>query len=214
MEQRIHKPKPREPVAPVEPDAGPPPLPPLPETQGQPEPHPLPTAPVRGPDPDELAGMRQNTKLPDDVIRVDEEGRQWLQEEVQKPAYPKPRGRRVLRYNDPGTKEVTVQQGEYTETFEIAGDPKNATPSEVKVTLPSYQVGVYRDRRFPFKVITYNGNSGFDRKEVQEYYGGDELVPAECKRKYVENVLCYDMRSVIRQIQTEYRQLQLAGRIQ
>jgi len=162
---------------------------------------------------EELPGERLNTNPDEQVVRVDELGRQWLQEEVRKPAYPKPRGRRVLRYMDAGVKQQTVVQGEYTETFEVAGDPKNATPSEIKITLPSYQVGIYRDRRFPFKVITYGGNSGFDRLEVEAFYGARELVPAECKRIYVENVLCYDMRSVIRAINTEYRQQQLAGNI-
>jgi hypothetical protein len=165
------------------------------------------------PDPKELAGQRQNTKAPDDVIRVDEQGRQWLQEEVRKPAYPKPRGRRVLRYDDPGTVKKTVKQGDYTETFEVAGDPKNATPSQIKITLPSYQVGMYRDPRYPFKVVCYNGVEGFDRQEVERYYGGAELVDPICKRMYVENVLCYDMRSVIRAINTEFRQQRLAGTI-
>lgn len=158
---------------------------------------------------DLMAGRDTN----EEVVRVDEEGRQWLQEEVLKPAFPKPRGRRVLRYNDPGVKKATAKDGDYTETFEVAGDPKNATPSEIKITLPSYQVGIYRDKRFPFKVVTYNGKSGFDRQEVEAYYGGAELVPPTAKRTYVENVLCYDMRSVIRAINEEYRALQLSGRV-
>lgn len=162
---------------------------------------------------DAMAGTQQNTKAPEDVIRIDEEGRHWLQEEVLKPAFPKPRGRRVLRYQDAGVKKETVKVGEYTETFEVAGDPRNATPSEIKITLPSYQVGIYRDKRYPFKVITYNGKSGFDRLEVEEYYGGAELVPPIAKRTYVENVLCYDMRSVIRAINEEFRTLQLSGRV-
>lgn len=158
---------------------------------------------------DLMAGRDTN----EEVIRIDEEGRHWLQEEVLKPAFPKPRGRRVLRYNDPGVKRASAKDGDYTETFEVAGDPKNATPSEIKITLPSYQVGIYRDKRFPFKVITYNGKSGFDRQEVEAYYGGAELVPPVAKRTYVENVLCYDMRSVIRAINEEYRALQLSGRV-
>ena len=189
---------------------------------GLPEPEPTPTEEAKaeqqvpvGPAPsqrDAMAGTQQNTKAPEDVIRVDEQGRQWLQEEVLKPAFPKPRGRRVLRYQDSGVRKETVKVGEYTETFEVAGDPRNATPSEIKITLPSYQVGIYRDPRYPFKVITYNGKSGFDRIEVETYYGGSELVPPTAKRTYVENVLCYDMRSVIRAINEEYRALQLSGR--
>jgi len=176
-----------------------------------PEPPKQAPAPVR-PHLGEMAGERQNTKDAEEVLYVDEEGRHWLQKEVLKPAFPKPRGRRVLRYNDPGVVTQTAKEGEYTETFEVAGDPRNATPSEIKITLPSYQVGMYRSKKFPFKVITYNGTSGFDRQEVEKYYGGAELVPPICKRMYVENVLCYDMRSVIRAINEEYRQLQLSGR--
>jgi hypothetical protein len=172
---------------------------------------PAPQIPVKQADPNELPGQRVNTKPDEEPIRIDEQGRIWLQEEVRKPAYPKPRGRRVLRYMDPGVKKQTVKVGEYTETFEVAGDPQNATPSEVKITLPSYQVGTYRDRRFPFKIHTYNGNQGFDFFEVGEFYGGTELVPPGVKRMYVENVLCYDMRSVIRAIESEYRQRQLMG---
>ena len=159
----------------------------------------------------EMAGERQNTKAAEEVLFVDEEGRHWLQKEVLKPAFPKPRGRRVLRYNDPGVKVQSAKEGDYTETFEVAGDPRNATPSEIKITLPSYQVGIYRSRKFPFKVITYNGRSGFDRQEVEAYYGGAEMVPPVAKRVYVENVLCYDMRSVIRAITEEARSLRLAG---
>ena len=165
-------------------------------------------------DPNEMAGQRQNTQAPDEIIRVDEQGRKWIQEEVAKPAYPKPRGRRVLTYMDTGTIEQKVQVGDYVETFEVAGPMSQARTSEVKITLPSYQVGIYIDPRFPFKVHTYNGQEGFDLFDVQNYYGGSELVPQEIKRIYVSNVLCYDIRTTVRAIQTEYRQLQLAGRIQ
>jgi hypothetical protein len=79
--------------------------------------------------------------------------------------------------------------------------------------VPSYQVGIYKDRRFPFKIHTYNGVQGFDFEEVARYYGGTELVPPVIKRMYVENVLCYDIRTVVRAIQEEFRQQQLTGRI-
>lgn len=180
-------------------------------TEAEVKPPPAAPAPAR-PDLGEMAGERLNTKHEEEVLRIDDAGRHWLQEEVKKPAFPKPRGRRVLRYQDPGVVEQTTRVGEYTETFEVAGDPKNAIPSEIKITLPSYQVGMYRSRKYPFKVITYGGKEGFDRQEVEAYYGGAELVPATAKRTYVQNVLCYDMRSVIRAIQEEYRQLQLTGR--
>lgn len=175
-----------------------------------------PTPPVMRMDPNELAGVRQNTNRETlEPIRTDPDtGNVWFQEEVRKPAFPKARGRRVLKYRDPGTVETTVREGKYTETFEISGDMANAREAEVKITLPSFQVGIYQDPRFPFKTICYNGNEGFDFDEVQTYYGGAELVPEGVKRKYVENVLCYDMRTVIRAIEAEYRQLQLRGAVQ
>ena len=176
------------------------------------DPLPSPTAPVvAAADPDELPGQRLNTQggAP---IRIDETGREWYQEEVKKPSYPRPRGRRVLRYQESGVEQVTVQNGEYTETFEVAGSGPGQA-AEVKITLPSYQVGIYKDPRFPFKVHTYNGMEGFDLFEVEEFYGGAELVPAAVKRIYVENHLCYDIRSVVRAIEAEHRQLQLTGRI-
>jgi hypothetical protein len=213
LEAKVHKKKPREAPAPVE---APPADPeaagffgfdvPEPETPTQ---APAPARPELG----ELAGERQNTKDAEEILYVDEEGKAWLQKEVLKPAFPKPRGRRVLRYMDPGVKQQSVKEGDYTETFEVSGDPRNAQPAEIKITLPSYQVGMYRDPRFPFKVICYNGREGFDYLEVEEYYGGAELVPPVCKRVYVENTLCYDIRSVIRAISEEYRQLQLTGQI-
>ena len=162
-------------------------------------------------DPEELPNQRINTKDEDAVIRVDDQGRQWLQEEVRKPAYPKPRGRRVLTYLETGVKTETVQNGEYVETFEVAGD-RATRPSEVKITLPSYQVGIYKDPRFPFKVHCYNGQEGFDLHDVNDFYGGSELVPYGVKRIYIENDLCYDIRSVIQAINNEYRQIQLTGK--
>lgn len=221
LSAKVHKPKPREqPTDPGPTDGSAYVVPPDPEAAGffgydVPEPEiqrtaaPAPARPQIG----EMAGERLNTKEADEVLFVDEQGRAWLQKEVRKPAFPKPRGRRVLNYNDPGVAVQTSKDGEYTETFEVAGDARNATPAQIKITLPSYQVGMYRDKRFPFKVICYNGREGFDRLEVEAYYGGPELVPPVCKRMYVENVLCYDMRSVIRAINEEFRQLQLTGQI-
>lgn len=177
------------------------------------EPAPAPArAPVSGPDPNEMPGQRLNVQGEDEPIRVDEQGRIWYQEEVRKPAYPKPRGRRVLKYLDSGVKTETVQNGEYIETFEVAGVGE-ARPAEIKITLPSYQVGIYKDPRFPFKIHTYDGRSGFDLFEVQRYWGGSELIPAGVKRVYIENDLCYEIRSVVLAIQTEHRQLQLTGRL-
>ena len=170
-------------------------------------PPPAPASPV------EMAGERLNTQPEDVPIRVDEQGREWYQEEILKPASPKPRGRRVLTYLDTGVEERQVKVGDYVETFEVAGTGPPRT-AEVKVTLPSYQVGIFQDPRFPFKVHTYNGQQGFDLFQVEEYYHGAELVPAEIKRIYVSNVLCYDIRTTVRAIETEFRQLQLMGKVQ
>jgi hypothetical protein len=185
-----------------------------PEDQPAPAPRQQPaTVPVSSqPDPEELPGQRLNTAAPDEVIRVDELGRKWHQEEVRKPAFPKPRGRRVLQYTETGVATQTVQNGEYVETFEVAGNQPQR-PAQVKITLPSYQVGIYTDPRFPFKIHCYDGREGFDLQDVQAYFGGAELVPASVKRVYIENALCYDIRSVIRTIESEYRQLQLMGKI-
>jgi hypothetical protein len=178
-----------------------------------PTPPPEQTIPVKAADPNEMPGQRLNTQPEDVPFRIDEQGRAWFQEEVRKPSYPKPRGRRVLKYMERGTKVETVQNGEYVESFEVAGEGV-AHPAEVKITLPSYQVGIYKDPRFPFKVHCYGDREGFNLFEVQEFYGGAELVPPECKRLYVENDLCYDIRSVVRAIQNEHRQLQLMGKVQ
>jgi hypothetical protein len=176
------------------------------------EPAPAPQRVPSGPDPDEMPGMRLNSQAEDEPIRVDEQGRLWFQEEVRKPAYPKPRGRRVLKYLESGVKTETVQNGEYIETFEVAGVGE-ARPAEIKITLPSYQVGIYKDPRFPFKIHCYDGRQGFDLFEVQKYWGGSELVPPIVKRVYIENDLCYEIRSVVLAIQAEHRQLQLSGRL-
>ena len=135
-----------------------------------------PAAPVAKADPNELPGQRMNTQG-DKPIRTDERGRVWFQEEVRKPAYPKPRGRRVLRYQETGVEQVSVQNGEYTETFEVAGSGPGQA-AEIKITLPSYQVGICKDPRFPFRIHTYNGNEGFDLFEVEEFFGGPEMIPA------------------------------------
>lgn len=171
-----------------------------------------PAAPVAAQNPDEMPGQRLNQSAELEPIRTDENGLVWYQEEVRKPAFPKPRGRRVLKYMESGVEVQTVQNGEYVETFEVADGKAARRESEVKITLPSYQVGIYKDRRFPWKIHVYNEVRGFDLFEVQDYYGGAELVPQEIKRMYVENVLCYDIRTTVRAVQTEYRQQQLQNR--
>ena len=172
-----------------------------------------PVPPIAPRNPDEMAGERQHVGELEPIRTDPETGFVWFQEEVQKPAFPKSRGRRVLRYDDPGVQTQTVTNGQYTETFEVAGDPRQARPAEIKITLPSYQVGIYQDPRLPFKIHTYGGRNGFSLDDVLNYYGGADLVPSEIKRVYVENDLCYDVRTTIRAIESEYRRLQLAGKV-
>ena len=67
-------------------------------------------APVRAADPTEMAGQRQNQLAEDEPLRTDPEtGFIWYQEEVRKPAAPKPRGRRVLQYTDTGSSTETAR---------------------------------------------------------------------------------------------------------
>ena len=144
-------------------------------------------------------------------VRIDEAGNIWYREEVRKPAVPAPRKRRVHTYVDTGAVTESVKVGEYVETFEVAGT--GTTTAEVKITLPSYQVGVYRDPLLPFRVHVYNGNKGFDLFDVHKFYGSADLVPAEIKRVYIANDLCYDIRTTIRAIQQEARDLTLKGQL-
>ena len=155
---------------------------------------------------EEHAGLTQNVRGGSQVIKIDPDGTRWFQMEVQKPSYPKPRGRRVLRFTDSGVQKETIKVGEYTETFEIPGDPANAKINEVKVTLPSYQTGIFLSPNMPFKIHTYRGVRGFDLFDVQNYYGGPDLVPSTIKRCYISNDLCYDIQTTVRAIENEYRE--------
>lgn len=156
---------------------------------------------------DMIAGIRQNDGH-EGPIRRDSMGNLWFQEEIRKKGYASARARRKLQYMDSGYKTVTNRLPDgSTETVEVAGE--ELTASTVKITLPSYQVGIYLDSRFPFKIHVYADARGFDREEVEDYYGGYDRVPTEVKRIYVENVLCYDMRTVIRAIEDEARRLRL-----
>lgn len=157
----------------------------------------------------EMAGQRINQLKEGEALRVDPDTNfVWFQEEVTKPAFPKPRGRRVMTYVETGVRVDRAKEGDYVESFEVAGN-EQARTAEVKVTLPSYQVGCYKDPRFPFKIHVYQDNTGFDREEIEKFWGGRELVPSWVKKKYVENVLCYDMGSVITEINREHRDLVL-----
>jgi hypothetical protein len=177
-----------------------------PEPAAQPAPPaPAPQLGLPRREPDQVAGLRVNTHAEDEPLRVDENGLVWYQDEVRKAAFPKPRGRRVLDYIDPGVRTETAQTGNgYTETFEMPGD--QARPSQVKITLPSHQVGIYKDPNMPFKIHVYQDNRGFDLFEVRDFYGGHDLIPEDIKTVYVGQSLCYDIRTTRRAIEAEYRE--------
>ena len=143
-------------------------------------------------------------------IRVDPDGKVWYADEVRKLASPGPRKRRKLSYIDHGTKVETVQIGQFMESYEVAGD--QVRTEEVKITLPTYQVGLYRDPRLPFLIHVYNNNRGYDLMEVIKYYGNSQdLVPQEIQKTYVGNDLCYDIKTTNRAIENEARQLRMRG---
>ena len=169
---------------------------------------------LREAEPEEIAGIRRSDG--EEVIRIDADGKQWIMDEVRKPGYPKPRGRIVREYIDSGVKTVEIkdQNGSVVERYEMPGEER--TRSQVKITAPSYQVGVYRDPAVLgefFKIHTYNGAAGFDFFDVEKYWGGPRMVPQTCKRIYVSTTLCYDIDSVIQAISDEYREKVLRGEI-
>ena len=169
---------------------------------------------LREAEPEEIAGIRRSDG--EEVIRIDADGKQWIMDEVRKPGYPKPRGRIVREYIDSGVKTVEIkdQNGSVVERYEMPGEER--TRSQVKITAPSYQVGIYRDPAVLgefFKIHTYNGAAGFDFFDVEKYWGGPRMVPQTCKRIYVSTTLCYDIDSVIQAINDEYREKVLRGEI-
>lgn len=156
--------------------------------------------------PAERAGLTYN--LPEeDPVRIDTFGRIWYMDEVPKPSIPKARMTRKSRYIDPGVQTVTEynENGMIEDIFEVAGDEHRELTTTV--TLPSWQVGKYRDARFPFMIHVYNGASGFDYREVMKYFGGRDLVPGTCKTRYVGNQLCYDITSTRETIESQFRLL-------
>lgn len=162
---------------------------------------------------EDRAGLHFNDSVQGKALRVDSRGRVWYQDEVQKPAIPKPRVTRTTQFVDPGVKVVHTNRpdGGLDETFEVAGEESRIM--QTKVTLPSWQVGIFIDLRYPFKVHIYNDVEGFDFNDVVTFYGGIELVPSTIKRKYVGNDLCFDMRTTRTTMEQEHRDMQLQGRI-
>jgi len=140
-------------------------------------------------------------------IRVDTSGRIWFRDEVPKPAVPRARMTRKNRYVDSGVKqEITyLPNGQIDDIYEVAGDQHKELT--VTTTLPSWQVGHYRDPRFPFSVHAYNGESGFDFQEIVNYFGGLDLVPRSIKTLYVGNQLCYQISTARETIEAQYSAL-------
>ena len=157
-------------------------------------------------EPEEIAGLH-SINAEATPIREDENGLVWYVDEVRKSAIPKPRARRVIKYNDPGFQTLRIEnsRGDYHETIEMPGT--RTRPSEAKITLPSYQVGIYKDPAMPFKIHIYNEKRGFDYFEVIDYFGGREaLVPSTVKRDYVSTTLVWDIQSTVDTIMSEYRE--------
>ena len=141
-------------------------------------------------------------------IRIDLHARIWFMDEVQKPAIPKARMVRKTRSIDRGVKQLrtTRENGATDEIIEVAGDEHRELTTSV--TLPSWQVGKYRDARFPFAIHSYNGQTGFDYLEVVRYFGGYDLVPGTIKVLYVGNQMCYHIPSTRDTIQNQFHLLQ------
>lgn len=162
-------------------------------------------------DPSEMPSQRRGQE--DLPIRSDLDGKIWFQEEIVKKGQAAPRGYRIHREMSSDTKEVTITTSEgegYTETFEVAGE--NKRPMEARVGTPTWQVGKYRiPHLLPFMVVCYREAQGYDRLEVEQFFGGPDVLPENIQTVYVGNLLCYDIRSVNIAIQREHNLLMRKG---
>lgn len=164
----------------------------------------------RAKDQDEVPTQRRSDDL--EPIRTDATGRIWFQEEIQKSSLAKPRGYRVFREVGSGVKLETIDDGQgYTETIEVADGSRK--PLEVKVGIPTWQVGIYKDPQFPFRVVEYRSARGFFRQDVEEFFGGADVLPENVSTTYVGNLLCYPIRDVVVAINREYNMLQKRGSV-
>lgn len=162
-------------------------------------------------DHDELPTQRRADVMT--PIRTDERGRVWYQEEIQKSSLAKSRGYRVFREIGTGVKKVTLPADSegFTETIEV---PDGSTkPLEVRVGIPTWQVGIYKDPQFPFRIVEYRSARGFMRQDVEEFFGGPDVLPEGVTAIHVGNLLCYPIREVVVAIQREYNQLQKKGSV-
>lgn len=164
----------------------------------------------RDKDRDELPTQRRTDDL--QPIRTDATGRVWYQEEIQKSSLAKPRGYRVFREIGTGVTMQTIDAGDgYTETIEVADGSRK--PLEVKVGIPTWQVGIYKDPQFPFRVVEYRSARGFFRTDVEEFFGGPDVLPENVTTTYVGNLLCYPIREVVVAINREFNALQKKGSV-
>jgi hypothetical protein len=164
----------------------------------------------RAKDTDELPTQRRGDEM--EAIRTDARGRIWFQEEIQKSSLAKPRGYRIFREIGTGVKNVTIDSGDgYTETIEVPDGSRK--PLEVKVGIPTWQVGIYKDPQFPFRIVEYRSARGFYRADVEEFFGGADVLPENVSTIYVGNLLCYPIREVVVAINREFNMLQKKGSV-
>lgn len=152
------------------------------------------------------AGLTFNTHGPNDILRIDSRGMVWFRDEVPKPAIPKRRMRRKVKTVVGEIEEVQTfrPDGGLDETFEVDGGEQHEI--EIKISMPTSQVGIYVDPRMPFKIHQYNGKRAFDLDEVVKFYGGTALVPSTIETIYVDIDLCYTINSVKDTMEREYRE--------
>lgn len=164
-----------------------------------------------GKDHDELPTQRRADEMT--PIRTDERGRVWYQEEIQKSNLAKSRGYRIFREVGTGVKTVTLPADDegFTETIEVPDGTRK--PLEIKVGIPTWQVGIYKDPQLPFRVVEYRSKRGFLRQDVENYFGGADVLPEGIETDYVGNLIAYPIREVIVAIQREYNQLQKKGAV-
>lgn len=147
--------------------------------------------------------------LPEGAIRADDAGRIWFREEIGPEIAKNRRLRKRITQVVPEKVEVKqIHSGDYIETIEVMGE--GTRNLDAFITMPPTQTGIYLDPRFPFKVFTYNGSLGFSYGDVNDFYSGVEFVPSTIKKKFVGNMMAYDIKSVISTIERKYRELQLS----
>lgn len=159
-------------------------------------------------EPERMAGIHFYTHSVDDPIRIDSSGKIWFQDEIIKPAIPRPRARRIVNHANAEVvmDEIRDETGHLQESFEVAGQPSGV--SQHKVTMATWQTGIYKDPRLPFRLHIYNGVYAFSHRDVAMFYGGTKLIPTAVQKetKYVGGDLCFDLSAVRDSIEREYRE--------